>query len=257
MEAARSDRFLVFRPIETALWELWLLVVFAGLILSGFSLTGAIGLRYYLVPLLVLLIHPVLANDTAELEHFVSHYLAVCVGVCLLGFVQFASGPDSLINRYSWSPSSEMDVATFGEVSTRLLDLTYVRITGTFSYISPYASYLQFAWFAAIGMFVTAQTERARFWYAVVIVLILANLFMTGSRAPVVVCILAGLLFVPSARKALGSRFGFVGLFLGSIIFIVGMWLASDVTSALVERNQEAGDASGRVLGARSFPFTP
>lgn len=246
---------LSFKPHESAMWQLWLVIVLVGVAVTGFSLTGLIGLRYYLVPLMVLLVHPVLASTPQELETFFGRYLALCGAVCVLGFVQFNSAPDALINRYSWSPNSEMDVATFGEVSERASDHSFVRITGTFSYISPYVSYLQFAYFAALAMFMTARSERGRLWYAVLLTGILANLFMTGSRGPTLMCLMLSMLFLPSLRRALGGKFGFVGLVLGTAVLAGGMWMARDVAVALLERHEAAGDAGERIYGALFLPF--
>jgi len=245
---------LSFKPIEGTMWQLWCVIVMVGAAVSGFSLTGAIGLRYYLVPLLLLLVHPVLAADLEQFEGFVGHYLALCFMVCILGFVQFASSPDAAINRYSWSPSSEMDVATFGEAVDRAAD-SHVRITGTFSYISPFASYLQFACFSAIGIFLTARAERSRLVHAVLIVTIVASLFMTGSRAPTLTTIAASFLFTPLLRRALGGRFAFLGVFLGAVAIGLGFWLVRDVASLLIARNEAAGDTVNRISATLFFPF--
>ena len=246
---------LILAPAEKALVELWVVLAFIGFATAGFSFTGAIGLRYYLIPLLILLMQPVLARDPSQLERFVQDFLVLCAFICLLGFVQFTSPPDSLINRYSWAPNSDMDVATFGEVAERASDFSYVRITGTFSYISPYASYLQFTFFCALGMIALARSERARVLYALILIAILANLLMTGSRGPTLGALAIGVLFVPSIRRALGSRFGFIGITIAVVALAAGLWLVRDIAAALIERNEAAGDAGGRVGSALLFPF--
>jgi hypothetical protein len=103
-------------------------------------------------------------------------------------------------------------------------------------------------------MFVVARAERARLFYGVVLTAILANLFMTGSRGPTLGSMLLAVLFLPSLRRALGSRFGFIGVIFGGAALAVGIWLARDIAVALVERNQAAGDAQGRIGGALFFP---
>jgi hypothetical protein len=244
---------LRFQPFEGALWQLWVVIALVGAAMSGFGLNGVIGLRYYLVPLLLFAIHPVLATNLDELTTFFGQYLALCFAVCLLGFVQYYSSPESLINRYSWAPSSEMDVATFGEAADRATD-AHVRITGTFSYISPFAAYLQFMYFVAIGMFLSAREERARLWCAVVLAAITAGLFMTGSRGPTVTCLLLTILFLPSLRASLGGKFAFVGIFLGVVALVLGAWMMRDIVDVLVQRNEAAGDAGERVTAALFFP---
>jgi hypothetical protein len=246
---------LEFNRLERAIWLLWLVITFGAFLAAGFTMLGIIGLRYYLAPLLLLLAHATLARDPAQFRLFARHYLWLAGAVCVLGFFQFASPPDAVINRYSWSPNSDMDVATIGEVAGRVGEETYVRITGTFSYISPYASYLQLVLFLAIGMLLTTATAAGRLCYSALVIAILVNLFMTGSRAPVLVSLLLGLLFAPQVKRMLGGRFGFIGLAVGAVIFLVGAFLAQDVARALVERNEMAEDASGRIAGTLLMPL--
>lgn len=258
--SVESHKLAALRPLalqefEKTLFFFWGFFVLVGLAVAGFSLTGFIGLRYYIIPLLMLPLQPLVAFDELQLERFFRDFLVLSALICMLGFVQFTSASDAPINRYSWSPNSEMDVATFGEVTQRITDASYVRITGTFSYISPYASYLQFAFFCAIGMFVVARSERARLLYAAIIVGILANLFMTGSRAPAIASILVATLFLPNVRAALGKRFGVIGVGLGLVTVVSGVWLIGDLVSALLERNEAAGDATPRIYGALLMPF--
>jgi hypothetical protein len=241
-------------PNERAVLYLWIFLTVYGLILSGVSLRGLIGLRYYVAALPILFVNPCLATNFDELEQFFKNYLLFAVLVCTLGFVQFTSGQDSLLNRYSWTPDSSMDVATFGEVADRM-ESTYVRITGTFSYISPYASYLQFLFFVALGMVVLAKRERTRMFYAVALVMIVANLFMTGSRGPALTCLLLSLLFIPHGKAALGRRFGFIGAPVVIVIMLTAVWVGQDVIRAIVERNEMAGDAGERIAGSLLLPF--
>jgi hypothetical protein len=224
------------------------------LAISGFSLTGLIGLRYYTVPLLILLVYPLLASNVSELRHFMRGYSLLCMVVCLLGIVQFSSPVDSLINRYSWAPNSDIDVATFGEIADRA-GWSFVRITGTFSYISPYASYLQFMFFCSIAMFLTSVSERERLWYLILTGAVLSNLFMTGSRGPVLGCLVLSLIFASSLRRALGGKFGFVGVFLGLMGAAVAIWLLADVAQALIQRNAIAGDSEQRVSATLLSPW--
>ncbi len=247
----------VYRPGEMLIWQAWVLLAIVGAAASGMSLSGLAGLRYYLAALPVLVLQPMAAPTLRRLEQLLSVYVLVCFAVCILGIVQFMSPPDSILNRYSWSDTSGIDVATFGEISeqTSFMRFTYVRIVGTFSYISPYASYLQFAFFVTIALALTATSERSRILFAVVLLFIVVNLFMTGSRASVITCLFLSVLFVPSARKVLKGRFAFIGV-LGSAAAIGGgLWILQSVIVALAERHELAGDANARIYGTLFLPI--
>src|SRR5690348_4342281 len=63
----------------------------------------------------------------------------LCMAMAVLGYMQFSSSASEAINRYAWHLMGKMEkIATFGPSSG-------VRATGTFSYISGYAT------FASVG----------------------------------------------------------------------------------------------------------
>src|SRR5579863_3808993 len=63
----------------------------------------------------------------------------LCLGLAILGFLQFNSPVSADINKYAWHVMGKMErIATFGPSSG-------VRATGTFSYITGYAT------FASVG----------------------------------------------------------------------------------------------------------
>ncbi len=92
---------------------------------------------------------------------------------CLLGIAQFFSPPEAFINRYAWSNPS-MGVAGLG--------LNKTRITGTFSYIAPYAVYLQFVFLAGLALFKLSGRGRSRILLGAGTALVFVNIVMTGSR---------------------------------------------------------------------------
>src|SRR5439155_7879005 len=106
---------------------------------AGSMLAGLFGWKAYVFYMPLFLIVPALFRSTDELDRFLRYYVALALPVGLLGAAQFSAGPDSPLNVYAAgveSPGSEeANIATFGEDS-------YVRITGTFSYISGYSAYL-------------------------------------------------------------------------------------------------------------------
>lgn len=246
-----------FNPTETAIWQIWVGIACAGLAISGFSLSGFAGFRYYIAALPILVLQAYYTPSTVEIREFFARYMLVCLGVCLLGFAQFASPPDAAINSYAWSPSSEMDVATFGEVSERASfgRTSLVRITGTFSYIAPYAAYLQFMFFVCLGMLLVTNSDRSRLFYAGCLLLVIANMLMTGSRAPVFISMLLATLFLPDFARTLRGQSIYLNAAVGLVAIVFGLWLLTDLIGALAERHTIAQDAGDRMSGAFFMPI--
>ena len=246
-----------FHGVESGIWQTWIVISIAGLVLSGMTLSGFAGLRYYIAALPILLLQPFHTPSPEKLSEFFSQYVVVAIGVCLLGFVQFMSPPDAAINAYSWSPGTDMDVATFGEVSDRgaFSGMALVRITGTFSYIAPYAAYLQFMVFVCLALLLLAKTDRARVFYSCGLLLLLANVLMTGSRAPVLLTLVLALFYLPEIGRMVAKQSVILNIAIGLFIVSAAGWVLVDLIGALAERHQVAQDTTERTSGALFMPI--
>ena len=243
---------------ETMIWMTWIVIALVALVVSEFGLVSLVGLRYYLAPLPILILFPATFPTGNELFRFLQRYALLAIPICLLGVIQFISPADSLINSYSWSMASSSDVSTFGSVDASSSDLmfSYVRVTGTFSYISTFAAYLQFAVFLSLAMFLLAPTERQRLVFATTATLIFLNILMNGSRANFAITLVLSLPFFRFALPAIKQRYGAVlGVAAGLMMAGAALFLASDLFSALAQRNQYAGDAAERVFGSLLMPL--
>jgi len=160
----------------------------------GSPILGLFGAKNYLlyIPLIYLIAH--LFESQEELYKFLRKYLLLVVPIGLLGFVQYFSPNDSLINRYAWEGAP--DVAGWG---------SRPRITGTFSYISGYGTYLMICAALLLPLITTKERFYWKGVYVLILLLIIVNMFMTGSRGPVIffVLLLIGYLFCNNPSKVL------------------------------------------------------
>ena len=101
-------------------------------------LVGILGVKAYFLYVPLLAVVPAAFPDAKALVGFLRRYLTLAIPVGLLAAIQFVSPPDSRWNTYarSSSPDAQMYAITFGAVER-------VRVTGPFSFITGYGSYLQ------------------------------------------------------------------------------------------------------------------
>jgi hypothetical protein len=250
-----------------------LLVLAAGLIglqalnvRQGSVLVGAFGVKAYLwyVPLCFLLRD--LFRTPGELLSFLRGYVLLAVPVCLLGAAQFEAPIHSPLNTYV----ATGDVSGFGEENR-------ARITGTFSYISGHATYLTVCLAlvapllvggaacsvraGATGKIPVPLRRRAgkrpvplampaarrrglpawgwRLIWTGAAVLLVGNMFMTGSRGPVLAAVLFGAGFLVLAwlgrRPAEASSLGAL-VFAGVVCALASAYAFEDAWQAFWQR---------------------
>lgn len=244
----RRRNFSVFSAGESMLLWIWGLFFCWYSLISGFSFITLIGLRYYLVMLPIVFILPNVINSIDDLNRLARIYLGIALCVGLLGIVQYFSSPSSIINKYVWDIIDIRSIATFGEGKT--------RITGTFSYISPYGVYLEFVFLIGLALFYLTNKKKMRIFLGMVIAIIFINVGMTGSRAVFLISVIFAVIFLwnsfKSSAKQKGKGFS---LLLGLLIFSLFIYQFSDVFTSLSKRNMTAGDSSLRVTGALLMPI--
>ena len=97
-------------------------------------LVGVLGFKAYFLYVPLLFVVPAAFPDDAALVRFLQRYVLIAFPVGLLSVAQFFSPAGSVLNTYA-QPTDISSISTFGSS-------TFVRATGTFSYISGYTSYL-------------------------------------------------------------------------------------------------------------------
>jgi hypothetical protein len=147
----------------------------------GSPVVGIFGLRGYLLYIPIIWMIPSLFESEAELYKFLRSHLLLVIPVGLLGIVQFFSPATSPINAYT--PDSNIGIATFG-VSE------FVRVTGTFSYLSGYSVYLIVCFGLLIPFLLVQQSIEWRWICIIEIFFVTVNSFMTGSRGVIITAVL-------------------------------------------------------------------
>jgi hypothetical protein len=203
-------------------------------------LVGLVGLRTYFLYAPVAFILPYAFKSREQLLDLIRRYLIMAIPVAVLGFVQIAAGPGSILNTYV---SYSEDVAAEGVRFGASYDV--VRTSGTFSYISGYTVFLSFIAFLAIG-YNTARGWRVKNNTATILALVLAvgAMFTTGARTPVYTLVATGplILGMAVASRVLASRTAMRLFMLIPVIAIVAVSLSPRAYEAFVERATYSGD---------------
>ena len=138
-------------------------------------IVGFFGLRGYLFYIPLMWMIPNLFSSEQELFRFLRSHIVLVIPVGLLGIFQFFL-PGSFLNVYA---GGEDIVAGFS-------GMNYVRITGTFSYISGYTTFLTICFALLIPIFIQEKSRKWQIILAFVMALIIGNSFMTGSRKAII-----------------------------------------------------------------------
>jgi hypothetical protein len=201
-------------------------------------LVGVLGFKAYFLYVPLLWVVPAAFRDADALKGWMRRYLLLSIPVGALAAAQFFSPPDSALNTYArGGTETGGDIITFGAVER-------VRVTGTFSFITGYSSYLQVISLLALSA-LTLRSWRFRgslMTYAGFAMTVMGML-MSGSRGPVFLMILIlPIYWVFGVARAGGVPA--VGRFL------LGAGLVASIVNVSAFRARAAGssDVAGRIL---------
>ncbi|HEY0513855.1 MAG TPA: hypothetical protein VGH73_18240 [Thermoanaerobaculia bacterium] len=145
-------------------------------------LVGIFGFKAYFFYVPLLFVVPAAFPDDAALYTFLRRYALLAIPVGLLGIAQFFSPSTSALNTYARS-SEDAYVATFGSS-------TYVRVTGTFSFITGYTAYLLTAVILILTLLAAGRWRfRRHLLLFGALGMTLLGMLMSGSRGPVLLLI--------------------------------------------------------------------
>jgi len=138
----------------------------------GSPIIGLFGLKayFYYIPLMWML--PSLFQSKEELISFLRFYLLLAIPVCLLAVVQFFSPASSPINVYA---GGEESIATFAGIDAP-------RVTGTFSYLAGYSTYLSICFTLLVPLLALPQPKIWQLLALTEALLVVSTSFMTGAR---------------------------------------------------------------------------
>lgn len=212
---------------------------------------GLFGVRAHLLYVPLMYMVPSVFPDAARLRRLAIGFMLVSMVPLLLGPVQFSSSPDSILNRYPWESESAPRVAVFGNADMP-------RITGTFSYITGYTTYLVLVVLTALALALTERRPRVRWMLYAVLALGVSNLFMTGSRGPFLILAVAVpvLLIVTLSQTRDWARVARVLCVALVVLGLVSGRVFPDAWSAFWYRVQGNSDVLDRVVGTVRDPMT-
>lgn len=216
----------------------------------GSPLIGLFGFKSYFLYVPLIWLVPQMFNTEEELYRFIRNYLLLLIPVAILAIAQFFSPPDSPLNVYAWGEDGPAVVSS---------GLNTVRVTGTFSYLTGYATYLLTCLCLLLPVI---SRPQPRLWQVLTLAeggLIAVTSFMTGSRGLVLGSVLLvsgyGLLlaltsfpsFFSVARKlVLPGIVGFFAVYQGGRLAFESFWT----------RVENANDnLANRILNPFTQPF--
>lgn len=207
-------------------------------------LVGVLGFKAYFgyVPLFYML--PELFATKRALFRFLVFYALLSIPVAALGVAQHYSPLDNPIVSYvEWEGQSFVaGVSVVG---------AYARVSSTFSFISGYAAYLFFITLILLALVTVRRGGWPRLAPLLFAALILAvsNIFMTGSRWPLLTLLTMTPVFIFMVSERSVSRMA-AALRLTAVLGFVAIAstiLFGEAVRAFVFRVQTSGDLGGRI----------
>jgi hypothetical protein len=193
-------KFFVFPDPDTRAWRVSGVGIMNTIVIVTLTMFGALnpnigslilagyGLKIYLWYIPLGFMVPLLFRNEAEMITMLFRYSLFAIPICLLGAAQFVAGPGSWLNVYAATDYGGVQtVATFGAG----MEAT-ARITGTFSYISGHAVFVQFFFILSLGLLTGINDNRR--WVLLLgnLPLLVANGLMAGSRGAVYSMLIIG-----------------------------------------------------------------
>lgn len=221
---------------------------------TGSIAAGLFGWRAYVIYLPVCFLVSDLFRNADGLRRFLQVYCAFALPVALLGVAQFYAPTDSPLNVYAHSASAgeESRVAVFGEDE-------FVRVTGTFSYISGYSSYLVVIVALLLPVITWSRGKLWQGWLWLTLALAIGNATMTGSRATVlgVGIVLVGFALINwlTGSPAERAREWVTILALAAAVTATVYFFQKSMTAVHQRTEDSMEEGRGRLLGAMIEPF--
>jgi hypothetical protein len=207
---------------------------------------GIWGLKSHLLYAGIVILLPLAYPRLDELIKVLSKiYPWLVIPVCTLAFVQLLAPADSFLNQ---------QVREDGAGTSYFGDASYVRVTGTFSYISGMAAFVQCA--ALLGVALYLGKVRSRL-FLVALGFPLAALPVTGSRS-VVATVVGGIGLMLAAAwvaRIIGPRTLIKALLLLVGLGVVGFYSQDVAWEALVQRARGASGDEYRAITAFTNAF--
>jgi len=208
------------------------------------------GLKNYLLYVPIAFIVPYMFTSSEDLEHKLRKYAFLMLPCVALGIVQFAFPPTHWINGYLSHDSENLGM---GEVFGG--EIEKVRSIGTFSYIGGYTVFLTVMFYIVAGLAAKSRWKiSGNAWLLAYLVLTVAAMFTTGSRAPIwwLIATWPLALGIWGRGGLLSMSVAWRMILAGVVIWGLAQLLASDAFDAYSYRAGHASDTISRVFSPLS-----
>jgi len=202
-------------------------------------------IHFSFIPLIYVI--PKLLNNKSAIINLFKSIVIVSIPIFILGVYQYYSSPDSEINTYV---AQDAFRARVGE---------HVRITGVFSYITPYTSYLTFSMVIIIAVFLMGGNSLfINLLLISAASLGIVNIIMTGSRGAFLSTVLIALgfflfYFKDGIKNKKKEFMAFILMLVLSICVVSFTDIGKDSFSSFQQRARTSGGIGDRLVDI----FTP
>lgn len=212
-------------------------------------LVGVLGFKSYFLYLPLIWVMPSAFRDDRELAAFLKRYVLLAIPVGLLAMAQFFSPADSALNTYARGAGAS--AMTFGSSAQ-------VRVTGTFSYITGYSSYVLTISILILSLLAATRWRlRGNLLVYAALGLTVLGMLMTGSRgAALTLALLFPLYYLLGVAREGGAGSTLGRLLLG--VGVLGMllnYVGSDAVGAFYGRASAGSDVRERITAPIVQPF--
>jgi hypothetical protein len=212
-------------------------------------LLGILGVKSYFLYIPLLWVLPATFDSDREIARFLKRTLLLVIPVGVLAGVQFFSPSTSWLNVYARGGNE--GAFSFGSSA-------FVRVTGTFSFISGYSAYLLASGVLLLGILATIGWRiTSQLWVYACLALTISGMLMTGSRGPVFTLLLLLPLYwffsLLRERQAPIMFLRFAGAVL--ILTLATARLAPQAVEAFTGRVAAGTDVGGRFSAPFRAPF--
>ncbi|HEX3555877.1 MAG TPA: hypothetical protein VIA62_21890 [Thermoanaerobaculia bacterium] len=214
-------------------------------------LVGILGFKAYFLYVPLLFVVPAAFDGDAEFYGFLRRYVLIAIPVGVLAIIQFFSPTTSMLNTYAWNTSDYSFVATFGTS-------TYVRVTGTFSFITGYTSYLLATAILILTVLGTSGWRfRGNLFILAALGMTLLGMLMSGSRGPVAMLALISPLYWWLGVAREGQAGAVFGRALLGMALLAGLlaYFGGDALGAFYGRATGSTDLQSRFSSPLRSPF--
>ena len=260
-------KVIIQRELQFFVIPLFALVIYAFAISANprapHLVTSLFGVKAYCLYMPLAFLLPRMFSTKEKLVGFLRWYLVIALMVAAVGAWQFIdNSQDSSLNRYAQSENpSELpqDTAIFADSSGDY----FVRVTGTFSFISGLTVYLPVAFSLLLGLTSLGATRTlplsVRLIYYLGIAGVVATAFMSGSRAVIANLVLITMIFF--AFTSLNNAFKRLRQVVigGALVFLTLNLIAPNAVDGVYQRafggDEQIDEGRERIVAVFAFPF--